>query len=117
MNNRCPKCNREKATVWRRQDIGKAGRNGLCFQSIAFGPEYHKEDRAFHEQAIQDCAKYVVDWRAALHKFITSDVVSNINGKFYHPRCNIGFGSIEEAVDWVVDDILGRHPENAIPFG
>lgn len=61
---RCPRCDRQKARVWRRQDVGKAGRHGLCFQSIAYGPEYHEEDKPYHVKAIEDCMAHEVDWRA-----------------------------------------------------
>jgi len=110
MGDFCHQCGRLKADVWRRQDIGKAGRHGLCFLPLAYGPQFHEDDRAFHQAAVKDCREHTVDWRETLFDFVGSQVVQRTDGQWYqHPSGSYGWTTKESAIQALVEEVAKDH--------
>jgi hypothetical protein len=100
LDNQCPVCNRKKATEWC-QPPG----DELCFRHLVYGLSYLREDKAFHEAAVDACKARAVDWRAILIDWIARDHVTfRVNDKWYHhPFGSYGFSTKEEAVRALVE--------------
>lgn len=59
---KCPMCDRVKATAW---DVANIGKDGLCHSTICHAqPVFIGGSDSGRHQAREDCRAHTVDWRA-----------------------------------------------------